>query len=60
MKITVEVLGWKDQCCGCSKTIKGTERVIMVSGILGLNSSLHFCEECIKDIYMNEVATRDN
>ena len=50
MKIDVEVLGWEEQCCGCGKIIKSTDKVFMLSEILGLSGSIHLCSSCIEDI----------
>ncbi|SHJ64719.1 hypothetical protein SAMN05444401_3563 [Clostridium amylolyticum] len=50
MKIIVSEFGWRDKCCGCCRDIQGTEKVYMLTNIVGISGSIHLCEECIDEI----------
>lgn len=47
MVVNARVLGWADKCCGCGKDIQATEKVYIISDLLGVNGSIHLCNECI-------------
>lgn len=59
MRINVRALGWKDNCSGCSKEIKNTEKVYMISGVWGINGSIHLCDDCIDKIIKSKESKQE-
>ena len=50
MKIKVDVLGWTNKCCGCSKNIKPDEKTYILYEMPIISGSIHLCSKCINDI----------